>query len=68
MKYVLIATPVSKDILAFNGVLDGKPVADVFVCNRTFEEGKTYMVAFDEYERLEGAGSIIVNIEKCKEL
>ena len=42
---IVIATPINKDTLLFNGTVQGKQINNILVSNRTFEEGETYLLS-----------------------
>jgi hypothetical protein len=62
---LLIAKPLNKDTLIFNGVFEGNKVERVLVTNRCFEELKTYAVTFDSYEMV--GTNMVITATNCKE-
>ena len=66
MSFLLIAKPINKDTLYFNGKLNGIEVENVLVCNRIFDENKTYMIAFDSYDLV--GRNLIIDATKCVEV
>jgi hypothetical protein len=66
MENLLVGQSSGKSELSFNGVFKGFKINKVLLSNRCVEEGKSYAVAFKEFDIIEG--SLIVDVTKMKEL